>query len=131
MITSLHKKKSLLVIEDDEVQRQLIKMYLSEYQVDVLIVSTAGQGLEIARNQQLDIIISDCYLPDMDILEFLRIVKSDQRLERTPVLLMTASLDEELKVNILAAGAERCMSKPMGKKEWAQIIDELDNFSAH
>ncbi|MDB5797131.1 MAG: response regulator, partial [Paucimonas sp.] len=101
----LRTKRSLLVVEDDPVQRQQILDLIGTSDVDITTAETGAQALQILATQNFDCMVLDMTLPDIDGFDLLQKMDEENRLENLPVVVYTArDLDrpEVLKVSRLA-----------------------------
>lgn len=105
---------AVLLIEDDKSTRMLTKLNLrQEY-----LILEAGNGLEaldILEQQHIDLIIADIMMPHMDGYEFVRQLRSVDRM--TPILFLTARKDWQDKKNGFALGIDDYMTKPVHYEE--------------
>ena len=104
-------KRRILVVEDEFVNQEILKMILADA-YDVVIAGTGEAALEEVRTSgdRLSLILLDLNLPDMHGLEVLRCLKEDGRYARLPVIVMTA--DREAEVESLTLGAIDFIPKP-------------------
>jgi CheY-like chemotaxis protein len=79
-----------LVIDDEPAILRLVAMVLRDLGCDTLTATDAETASQILRVSTPDLIVSDVRLPGMSGVEFAHQVKSDKRLRKTPVLLMSA-----------------------------------------
>jgi two-component system, cell cycle response regulator len=119
----------ILIVDDDEARRRLFGTFLgkSGYHVDDL---DSGEALlDTARRVQPDLVLMDIMLPGRSGIELTRELRADRDLGRTPVILMTAGLDDEQSiVNGLACGADDYVVTPIGLQELhARIRVQLRN----
>ncbi|NUQ38523.1 MAG: response regulator transcription factor [Caldilineales bacterium] len=110
---------TILVIDDARNIRTLVASYLEGEGYRVLTASNGRQGLEIARSDPPDLIILDIMMPEMGGYEFLRTFAAESR---TPVILLTARLEESDKVLGLELGADDYVTKPFGMRELAARV---------
>ena len=106
--------KKILVVDDNPQLRSLLQSYLSQ---EVFIVVTARDGQEalfIARREKPDLIILDLMMPGMSGYEFLRMYNREAD---TPVIILTAKLEENDKVLGLELGADDYITKPFSLRE--------------
>lgn len=106
--------KKLLIVDDKLELRQLLRSYLVEEGFDV---NTAGNGQEAlfaARQHKPDLIILDLMMPEMSGFEFLRAFRRESE---TPVIVLTARLEENDKVVGLELGADDYVTKPFSMRE--------------
>lgn len=99
------------MVEDSEEMRE----YLADELAQTYNVRTAANGsdaLEIIRNEKVDLIVSDIMMPVMNGCELCNIVKSDSDLSHIPVILLTAAIGTETRIETLEAGADGYIEKP-------------------
>lgn len=101
----------LLFVEDNEELRSFIKIILSDG-FHVIEAGNGQEGLEIARNQLPDIIITDLMMPEMDGLELARRIKQETTTSHIPVVVLTAKTDLDTQVEALKRGADDFITKP-------------------
>lgn len=119
----------ILIVDDDEARRRLFFTYLSKSGYEVSDLPSGELLLETARIKQPDLILMDIMLPGRTGIELTREVRQDMSLARTPIILMTAALDdEEHIVNGLSCGADDYVVTPIGLQELrARIRVQLRN----
>lgn len=101
----------LLFVEDNEELRSFIKIILSDG-FHVIEAGNGTEGLEIARSQLPDIIITDLMMPEMDGLELARRIKQEATTSHIPVVVLTAKTDLDTQVEALKRGADDFITKP-------------------
>lgn len=90
--------KKVLIIEDDKIFSKVLRDSLKEVggeECEVLNAYDGEEGLEKAQTEKPDLIISDLMMPKVDGMEFLKKLKEDVELARTPVLVTTQVPDME------------------------------------
>jgi DNA-binding response OmpR family regulator len=106
--------KTVLVVDDEERLVALLKAYLTQEGFRVVTAENGRVGLIQARHENPDIIILDIMMPEMDGYEFLRLNSKERD---TPVILLTAKLEESEKVLGLELGADDYVTKPFSPRE--------------
>jgi DNA-binding response OmpR family regulator len=106
--------KKLLVVDDKKELRALLKQYLSQEGFDVVQAEDGQKALYIARQEKPDLIILDLMMPEMGGYEFLRLYSREAA---TPVIILTAKLEENDKVLGLELGADDYITKPFSMRE--------------
>ena len=106
--------KKILVVDDKKELRALLKEYLSAEGFEVALAGDGQEALFIARQEKPDLILLDLMMPEMGGYEFLR---HYQREASTPVIILTAKLDENDKVLGLELGADDYVTKPFSMRE--------------
>ena len=118
---------TILIVEDDEELRSLVKKILS-YRYRVLSASDGVEALSVINEENVDIIISDVMMPNMDGLEFCRTIKKDIETSHIPVILLTAKNSVDERAECYNAGADAYISKPFDLK----VLDaRIKNFAAN
>jgi two-component system, OmpR family, alkaline phosphatase synthesis response regulator PhoP len=106
--------KTILVVDDKAAMRTLVRDYLVEENFRVVTAENGRQALYTARQEKPDLILLDIMMPEMSGYEFLRAYRKERE---TPVILLTARLDESDKVLGLELGADDYVTKPFGMRE--------------
>jgi response regulator RpfG family c-di-GMP phosphodiesterase/signal transduction histidine kinase len=102
---------TLLLIDDNHDMLRMMSLILRE-EYNILVASSAEEGLKIMREKKPDLIVSDVMMPGMDGYEFCRQVKLDETLRHTPILLVTALSESSKLVEGVDSGADDYLSKP-------------------
>ncbi|OGN88767.1 MAG: DNA-binding response regulator, partial [Chloroflexi bacterium RBG_13_48_10] len=106
--------KKILVVDDKPELRNLLKSYLTQEGFDVVTAMDGQEALYIARHEKPNLIILDLMMPEMGGYEFMR---SYNREADTPVVILTAKIDENDKVLGLELGADDYVTKPFSPRE--------------
>lgn len=102
------------MVDDKASVRKLVQEYLVEQGYRVVTADNGQNALHIARNEKPDLILLDIMMPEMDGFEFVRIFRKEKD---TPIILLTAKLEETDKVLGLELGADDYVTKPFGMRE--------------
>ena len=103
---------TVLVIEDEPDIRELIEFNLKKYDYNVLLANNGEKGLKDARSYEPDLILLDLMLPGIQGIDVCRVIKSDENIKNTPIIILSALGQEEDIVKGLDAGADDYVSKP-------------------
>lgn len=109
-------KSNILIIEDEEDIRELVKYNLQREGFGVLEAETGEKGIQLVQRAVPDLILLDLMLPGKDGLEICRLFKRDERVNHVPVVMMTARGEESDIVAGLELGAEDYVVKPFSPK---------------
>lgn len=118
-------KKVILLIDDEEHIRELLVYNLEKNGYGVLQADTGEKGLELIRDESVDLVILDGMLPGMDGLEVLKAMRAEKRFLNLPVLMLTARGEEIDRVLGLEMGADDYMGKPFSVRELLARIKGL------
>ncbi|GAB3902510.1 hybrid sensor histidine kinase/response regulator transcription factor [Mucilaginibacter boryungensis] len=127
LISSANKKKLVLLVEDNQDIREFIGKALRE-NYEVIAVADGMKGWEAACEHIPDVIISDVMMPDMDGFELCDKIKSDERTNHIPVILLTAKASGVYHVEGLKMGADVYLTKPFSVEVLLlQVTNMLNN----
>lgn len=117
----------VLVIEDDQSVRVLVRAVLEKNKNTVTQADNAADGQEFAFNNEYDIIILDLGLPDGDGFEICKNIR-DQDIT-TPVLILSAEQETDVKVKCLKVGADDYLTKPFNPEELMARVEAITRRS--
>jgi CheY-like chemotaxis protein len=112
----------LLVVEDQEHVLRLERMVLIADGFDVETASGGREALEKLKRTRYDGIVLDILMPDIDGWEVFRQLKSDALNRRTPVIVVTASLEPGIRQRAFEAGAAAFLNKPFTAEAFRSVI---------
>ncbi len=118
----------ILVIEDDPILSHHLNVQLSELGNQVQVALTAKEGFYQATNYPIDIAIVDLGLPDKDGMTLISDIRNAD--VKAPILILTARVNWQDKVEGLNAGADDYLVKPFQKEELVARLDALVRRSA-
>ncbi len=99
------RRKRLLIVEDDEVERNSVAELLSHEDIEIASAATGSEALEKLRCDQVDCVVLDLKLPDMSGFEVLETIRDDAELRDVPVVVFTGrelSADEDATLHTMA-----------------------------
>ena len=102
---------TILVMDDDQSMRELLRLHLSNAGYKVLLAEDAIDGGHLLLRQRPDLVLADIEMPFMDGLEFLRAVKADRTTRSVPVIFVTVRVEAEAQAKKLGAAA--FLTKPL------------------
>ena len=115
----------ILVVEDNEKNRKLVRDVLTFKGYTVLETETGEEGVRVARERQPRLILMDIQLPGIDGIEALRRIRSEEATRTIPVIAVTASAMDRDRQKIMAAGFDGYQSKPLNVKEFVAAVAEF------
>ena len=114
----------ILIVDDNNELLMLMKQLLkSKYHV--LTANNGLKALEIIKNNDLDLIVSDLMMPEMDGWELTEKIKTNKDYSHLPIILLTARTQEEDKRKSLVIGADEYMCKPFKMSELTLRIKNI------
>ena len=112
----------ILVVDDDDGIRSLVKKYLNENKYLITTADSAEDASEKIKYIKFDLIILDIMMPGKSGLEFIQ--ENKKKLE-TPIILLTAKGEAKERVAGLEMGADDYLPKPFEPKEWILRIKNI------
>lgn len=106
--------KTVLVVDDEIRLVSLVETYLTQSGYRVVTAPNGVEALSIARRENPDLIILDIMMPEMDGYEFMRVYRAESD---TPIILLTARVEDDEKVIGLELGADDYVTKPFRPRE--------------
>lgn len=103
----------ILIVEDNELNRKLLRDVLQVEGYVTVEATTAEAGLDAARAEPPALVLMDIHLPKMDGVTALRALRDDPRTAHVPVVAVTASAMPLERAEIVAAGFDGCFVKPL------------------
>lgn len=109
---SLELKGAILIVDDDEVNRDILTRQLQRLGFTAVAVATGKEALISLRQSKFDVALVDLMMPEMDGLELLETMKADQSTCNIPVIMMSALDDLDGVGRCMERGAEDYLFKP-------------------
>lgn len=125
--------KPILLVEDDQVDVMTVTRALKELHVTNQLVQKENgeEALAYLRNPANTtpcIILLDLNMPVMNGIEFLRVVKHDEVLRKTPVVVLTTSEEQQDKVNSFNFGVAGYMAKPVDYRQFVEVMRSINTY---
>ncbi len=117
-------EKTILVVDDNEDMRNFLKVLLQKH-YRVILAGNGEEGICCARSEKPDLIVTDVMMPVMNGFEMTSIIKNDEVLKITPVIMLTADTELMNKVVGLENGADDYLHKPFNSMELLTRISSL------
>ena len=118
--------RQLLVVDDSRVMREMIVACLRGNQA--LAFTHAASGLEAIEQLSLrafDLVILDLNMPDIGGVEVIQFIRSQDKLAKLPILVVTTRGDDASRSNALSVGASKFMTKPFAPEAIAAEVSGL------
>ena len=106
--------KTIMVVDDEKRLVSLVESYLTQEGYRIVTAYNGREALTFAQREKPDLIVLDVMMPEMDGYEFMRRHRADNN---TPIILLTARVDDEEKAIGLEIGADDYMTKPFRPRE--------------
>jgi CheY-like chemotaxis protein len=119
--------KTILVIEDNELNMKLIRNLLQIGQYQVVEATNAETGIRLARDNHPDLILMDIQLPGMDGLNATKVIKRDDVLKHIPVVALTSYAMQGDEKIAMEAGCVAYITKPLDTRSFLKKISKFFN----
>lgn len=116
-------QRTILYIEDDPASRSLVERTLQHAGYRVLVAETGLQGIDLARLENPDLILTDINLPDLTGREVTTKLRSETQFKRTPIVALTAQALHEFRDMTMAAGITGYLTKPVDIETLPQRVE--------
>ena len=110
----MNHEKKLLVVDDEDRIRRLLRMYLEKENYDIEEAADGAEALDMALNNEYDLILLDLMLPEMDVIEVAKALREEKD---TPIMMLTAKGEEVSRIEGFEVGADDYIVKPFSPRE--------------
>lgn len=113
---------SILVVDDYPVIQRILRLTLQINDHAVHTASNGVEALEILAEKEIDLIITDVSMPEMDGLALLTRLRTQQKYESLPIIVLTAIGQEDLRQVAVQKGASGFLTKPTSSQELVAAV---------
>jgi CheY-like chemotaxis protein len=121
----LRKMPKVLLVEDNEMNRDMLSRRLVRNGYDVVIAVNGQEGVDMAASERPDLILMDMSLPVLDGWEATRRLKADPGTASIPIIALTAHAMETDREKAMAAGCDDFDTKPI---ELPRLLEKMKAF---
>lgn len=114
--------KRLLLVEDNEINRQVAREFLQYAGVNVVEAHNGYQALDRLARESFDAVLMDVQMPELDGVETVKAIRSQEHLRSLPVIAMTAHAMLGDRERFLEAGMSDYISKPIEEKDLLRVL---------
>lgn len=108
---------SILIVDDDPILLTVLRSFLQKHQYIVITASTAREGLRLLDDHACDLVISDVAMPDMDGMEFCRLLRQHPQGRSVPFIFLSGRSDVEERIRGHEIGGDDYVTKPFEMRE--------------
>lgn len=119
------KAPCILLVEDNELGRDMLRRRLDRAGYDVVTAADGEQALEIMRERQPALVLMDMSLPVMDGWTACRSARADHRMRQIPIIALTAHAMADDRQSALAAGCDDFATKPV---DFPQLLEKIRTY---
>ncbi len=118
----MYNKPVVMVIDDEVVYTDVIRLVLEAYGVEVVMAHSVAQAFELIDSVKPDMFVVDIMMPDVDGLQFARRLREDPAHGDEPILIASAKAMPGDREDALQAGATEFLTKPFTAKQLRDIL---------
>jgi CheY-like chemotaxis protein len=122
-MTTDKSPRTIMVVEDYEDTRVLLKRSLEGLGYTVLEASNGQEAVDIAEREHPDLILMDLDLPILDGIAATQRIRQQSELEKVPIVAVTAYPLSYTRVKAFAKGCDEYMAKPIDMTELEQVVN--------
>lgn len=117
--------KTILAVDDSGSLRQMVVFSLKAVGYKVVEAVDGRDGLEQARKQVFDLVLTDQNMPNMDGITMVRNLRNMAAYQKVPILILTTESSDEMKARGRAAGANGWLVKPFDPKRLIEVVQKV------
>ncbi len=119
-------EKRILMIDDDKHMHRILQLYLKNYNIEVIGVTSGRMGLHKLQQEKFDLVLTDIQMPGMDGKELIQ--KLREHYPDMPVLIISAYEEEQFKDEIQSLKKIQLVAKPFDQSTIIKKINSLLNI---
>ncbi len=117
--------KTILAVDDSSSLRQMVAFSLKAAGYLVVEAVDGQDGLEKARQQTVDLVLTDQNMPRMDGLTLIKLLRELPTYQKVPILMLTTESSDEMKQKGRAAGANGWLVKPFDPQRLIEVVKKV------
>jgi len=121
----IEMKIRIAVVEDNQTNIDLIRYQLDAEGFDIFIEKTGKKGIKMIKEKEPDLVLLDIGLPDIDGFELCKALRSDVKTKNYPIIMLTARVEDNDRIEGLRLGADDYITKPYNAEELVLRIKNL------
>jgi len=118
-------KKKILVVDDEPDVTELVAYHLKAKGFQVETLNDATASISSARSLHPDLLILDIMMPHLSGIQICRILRTDNKLARIPIIFLTAKAESQDRIEGLESGADDYLTKPFSPKELVLRVESI------
>lgn len=118
-------KPVVLVVEDHDDTREMLRLMLGSFGCRVLAAANGDEAMRLAEQILPDIILMDMKMPRFDGLSLTRVIRSHPALSKVPIVAVTGLVTPQFHREALNAGCNQCLDKPIEFERLEKLVKAL------
>jgi len=119
------RRKTILAVDDSGSLRQMLSFSLKAAGYGVIEAVDGQDGLHKAKQQKVDLVLTDQNMPGMDGLSLIKALRAMKNYQSVPILMLTTESGEDMKAMGRAAGANGWLVKPFDPARLTEVVKKL------
>jgi CheY-like chemotaxis protein len=125
MAVTVADKPVVLIVEDHDDTREMLQLLLQVFGCRVIPAHDGEEAMSLAEKSIPDLILMDMRMPHIDGLTVTRLIRSHPTLNETPIVAMTGMATPQFRSDVLSAGCNDCLYKPIDFDRLEELIKTL------
>jgi two-component system chemotaxis response regulator CheY len=117
--------KTILAVDDSGSLRQMVSFSLKAAGYNVIEAVDGQDGLDKAKKQTVDLVLTDQNMPRMDGLSLIKALRGMTSYQRVPILMLTTESGDDMKAQGKAAGANGWLVKPFDPQRLTEVVKKV------
>lgn len=117
--------KCIITVDDSSTVRQMVSFTLKNEGFDVIQAEDGVDALKQIGKKAVDMVITDLNMPNMDGIELIKALRTDQRLKFVPIVMLTSESQEMKKREGKEAGATGWIVKPFNPEQLVSVVKKV------
>jgi two-component system chemotaxis response regulator CheY len=117
--------KTILAVDDSGSLRQMLSFILKDAGYGVIEAVDGQDGLDKAKRQTVDLVLTDQNMPRMDGLSLIKALRGMKNYQSVPILMLTTESGDDMKAQGRAAGASGWLVKPFDPARLTEVVRKL------
>ncbi len=117
--------KKILIVDDSESIRDVVNYTLENNGHEVLVGIDGQDAIRHLNGQKIDLVITDLYMPNMDGISLIKVIRNNSNYKYTPILFLTTESQQEKKIEAKTAGATGWIVKPFIPESLLAVINKV------
>ena len=117
--------KRILIIDDEPDALIILRVLLEKHGATVFCACNGREGFDVARRENLDLILSDISMPGVNGWDFIRLIRQFPQTAKIPVVAVTAHTDSYYRRRASAAGFRHFIAKPINARNFVEGLKPM------
>lgn len=118
-------KLKILIVDDSDIIRKVLKTFFEDHNIEVTTCSDGLNGIKNAVEGSPDLIFLDYYMPGMNGLDMLKVVRSFEQTKNIPIIFITSTDNAKEISDVRQAGATRVLFKPLKRNKITTAVEDI------